>query len=121
MPAFINLKEFLDAARERGRMDSEEFARIVFDPADRLEALAVKTSNASKAEKLAATQAYAQAAASILARALELHPDESLVFRWFNHEHLQDFGRMTPAEMISAGQSDVLFKYIESLDSGSTG
>lgn len=100
MPGFVNLKGILDALRDQRHVDSEEFARIVFDPVARLEALTVNTSNAPIVEKFIATQAYARSAASILGKALELNSDESLVLRWFNHERLRDFSQMTPAEII---------------------
>jgi hypothetical protein len=114
----VNLRKILAVSRDRGRLDLVQFAQVVFNSEDRLDALALKTTNASKVANLASRQAYVDSAVAVLARALELNPDELLVLRWFYHERLQDFGLLTPAEMISRGQTDAVLKYFESLDSG---
>jgi hypothetical protein len=105
-----SLRGFLDATRRTGRVDSEDFERIVLD--DNGPSIP-KPETPSEGNLLAAVQ--------VLGRALELNTDEATVLRWFRHERLADFGLKTPFEIVAAGRADAVLAYIDSVEAGSSG
>jgi hypothetical protein len=48
-----------------------------------------------------------------LARRVE--PDASLLADWWNSTGIAEFGDMTPRELVSAGNSDVLERFLRSI------
>ena len=87
-----NLRGFLDARRRTGRVDSEDFERVVLDD------------NGPSISKLETpSEGDLPAAVQVLGRALELNPDEATV------------------EIVASGRADAVLAYIDSVEAGSSG
>ena len=101
-----SLASFLDSARDQP-VDVESFERLVLVN--------------QKALGLRFDPRSASDAVRVLARALELNPDELVVLRWFTAEALPLFGVKTPAELTIEGKVEAVLNYIDSIADGSSG
>jgi hypothetical protein len=68
-----------------------------------------------------ALQAYLRQSLRVIAAATDLTGDRDKALYWFRNAPIGLFSYQTPETIVSAGQTDALVRYIESLGAGSAG
>lgn len=114
------LQGLVAAAKSHQFVDPIEFARIVFEHSG-VAAAAPKEEGSYRDVSSPAFERFVLAAIPVLARALEVNPDETRVLQWFNNERIKPFAARTPAEIVASGMDRELLVYLESIDAGSSG
>lgn len=116
--------DFLLELQEPGQpvISATKFARKLALEHQQLASLAhVHRNTVSRTPESAALQDYLRQSLRVIAAATDLTGDRDKAIYWFRNAPIGLFGYRTPEAIVSAGETEALIRYIESLGVGSAG